>query len=66
MYSENRKRLEKKVSVWDFSPLSLSNDDLIHCAVIMISQVFLLSQVTRFSEGKTFHLLLFIVSKPFY
>ncbi|KAG2200141.1 hypothetical protein INT47_012422, partial [Mucor saturninus] len=52
--SENRKRLEKKVSVWDFSPLSLSNDDLIHCAVIMISQVFSLSQVTRFTEDQLY------------
>lgn len=49
--SEHRDILQKKVSSWDFSPLNLSHDDLVHCSVIIISQVFLSNEVTEFSQG---------------
>ncbi|RCH80784.1 3',5'-cyclic-nucleotide phosphodiesterase, partial [Rhizopus stolonifer] len=52
--SEHKQRLEKKVSVWDFSPLNVSHEDLIHCSVIIISQVFSLSEVTLFTTDQLY------------
>ncbi|KAG0748603.1 hypothetical protein G6F57_004231 [Rhizopus arrhizus] len=40
--SEHKENLKGKVSSWDFCPLSLSHQDLIHCVVIILNQVFLL------------------------
>ncbi|CEG68209.1 hypothetical protein RMATCC62417_04519 [Rhizopus microsporus] len=40
--SEHKENLKRKVSLWDFSPLNLSHQDLIHCVVIILSQAFLL------------------------
>ncbi|CAO3682564.1 unnamed protein product [Rhizopus stolonifer] len=40
--SEREEILKKKVSSWDFSPLELSPEDLIHSVIIMLNQVFLL------------------------
>ncbi|GAA5816888.1 hypothetical protein MFLAVUS_010423 [Mucor flavus] len=52
--SEHKWILQDKISVWDFSPLNLSNDDLIHCGVLIISQVFSLTQVTSFSQEQLY------------
>ncbi|KAI9486281.1 MAG: hypothetical protein EXX96DRAFT_548412 [Benjaminiella poitrasii] len=50
-----RERLERKVSSWDFSPLDLSHEELIYAAVIMISQVLKLPQVTaNFTEEQLY------------
>ncbi|KAI9355004.1 hypothetical protein BD770DRAFT_324354, partial [Pilaira anomala] len=46
--------LQDKISVWDFSPLNLSTDDLIHCGVMIISQVFTLPEVTHFTQDQLY------------
>lgn len=51
-YSDRKAALKKRVSQWDFSPLNLSHEDLIHCVVIIFSQVFLLPELTYFTQGK--------------
>ncbi|KAI8373605.1 hypothetical protein EDC96DRAFT_498924 [Choanephora cucurbitarum] len=47
--NDHQQALRKRVSVWDFSPLDLSHEELIHCAVIIISQVFTLPHVPVFT-----------------
>ncbi|GAN05225.1 hypothetical protein MAM1_0085c04694 [Mucor ambiguus] len=59
---EHRDTLQKKVSSWDFSPLNLSHDDLVHCSVIIISQVFLLDEITKFSQDQLYSFILDLAS----
>ncbi|KAL7324208.1 3',5'-cyclic-nucleotide phosphodiesterase, variant 2 [Mucor circinelloides] len=55
---QHRDALQKKVSSWDFSPLNLSHDDLVHCSVIIISQLFLLDEITKFSQDQLYSFIL--------
>lgn len=52
--SQERKSLEKRVSTWDFSPINLPHDDLIHCAVIILSQTFSSSEVKEFTQEQLY------------
>ncbi|KAI8642991.1 hypothetical protein BD408DRAFT_343218, partial [Parasitella parasitica] len=60
--NEHEADLRKKISIWDFSPLSLSHDDLVHCSVLIISQVFLLNEVTEFSQDQLYSFILDLAS----
>ncbi|CAO0791604.1 unnamed protein product [Mucor circinelloides] len=59
---QHRDALQKKVSSWDFSPLNLSHDDLVHCSVIIISQLFLLDEITKFSQDQLYSFILDLAS----
>ncbi|CEP19765.1 hypothetical protein [Parasitella parasitica] len=60
--NEHEADLRKKISSWDFSPLSLSHDDLVHCSVLIISQVFLLNEVTEFRQDQLYSFILDLAS----
>ncbi|EPB88592.1 hypothetical protein HMPREF1544_04585 [Mucor circinelloides 1006PhL] len=60
--NQHRDALQKKVSSWDFSPLNLSHDDLVHCSVIIISQLFLLDEITKFSQDQLYSFILDLAS----
>ncbi|KAI8880794.1 HD-domain/PDEase-like protein [Backusella circina FSU 941] len=56
--SDRKAALKKRVSQWDFSPLNLSHEDLIHCVVIIFSQLFLLPELTYFTQAQLYDFIL--------
>ncbi|CAO3703431.1 unnamed protein product [Rhizopus stolonifer] len=52
--SEHQQEINKKISTWDFTPLGLSQQDLIHCVVSILSQVFLLPDMHPMSQEQLY------------
>ncbi|KAI9277574.1 hypothetical protein BY458DRAFT_432996 [Sporodiniella umbellata] len=52
--NERQQEIFEMISHWDFSPLRLSAQDLIHCGVIILSQVFLLPDMDPMSQEQLY------------
>lgn len=47
--SERAADLQHKISSWDFSPVDLSHDDLVHCSYLIFDQVLTLPELSHLS-----------------
>ncbi|KAI9280510.1 hypothetical protein BY458DRAFT_430667 [Sporodiniella umbellata] len=56
--NKHKEILQRTVSSWDFSPLKLSQHDLIHSAVIMLNQVFLLPDMQPIDQEQLYEFII--------